>query len=126
MIHRRLAVQVVGIFVTVEKEQFTSRLSDFLPLLLKQFYNEGEVLDNEKPGRFVKLVTPITNEKKLNKANNHERIKDHHYFQIFQLLLKLCSHCPDFLTKSDYKESVRSFAGELASRLHNEISINLI
>ncbi|CAK9797535.1 Small subunit processome component 20 homolog [Anthophora quadrimaculata] len=108
--HRTLAAQLCGIFVTVEKDTFESRLKEVLPFLLKQFHANFD--DNEKPGRFVKLHTQ---EKKTRLEMKHnitdpERMRDHHMFQVLQLLLKISANCTAFLKKEEYKEAVRSFA----------------
>ncbi|XP_050316163.1 small subunit processome component 20 homolog [Anthonomus grandis grandis] len=84
--HRRLAAQLCGIFVTVEQQEFESRLPILTPLLLKQFG-----LTNENPGKFVKV------NKEKNVPEEVQRLKDHHYYQVLQLILKICAYCPVFL-----------------------------
>lgn len=106
--HRTLAAQLCGIFVIVEKDTFESRLKEILPLLLKQFHADF----NDEPGRFVKLHT----EKEIQLKTEHnikdpEKMKDHHMFQVLQLLLKISANCTAFLKSVEYKDAVHSFAG---------------
>ncbi|KMR04659.1 small subunit processome component 20-like protein [Lasius niger] len=106
--YRTLAAQLCGIFVTVEKNEFDSRLPQVLPLLLKQFHANFSVSDNAKPGKFVKL----NNENHLQKSFNlkdSERAKDHHLIQVLHLLLKIARYT-SFLTNEKYKDSIDSFA----------------
>lgn len=101
--HRTLAAQLCGIFVAVETNEFVPRLSVVLPLLLRQFHVDSSI--DVQAGRCVKLGDANSNEP--------ETLKDHHLFQVFQLLLKISAHCPAFLTNRKYKDSLHSFAGEL-------------
>ena len=71
--HRRLAAQLLGFFVSVEKTAFEGRLPKLLPLILKQFALNDEEKDEES-----------------------ERVKDHLFFQLLQMLLKICTHCTSF------------------------------
>ncbi|KAK0177605.1 hypothetical protein PV328_001642 [Microctonus aethiopoides] len=115
VMHRRLAAQLCGIFVTIEKESFESRLESVLPLILKQFHainadGEEEEEDNSKPGRFVrrkKLCKP-----KLPKIQikDPERAKDHHAFQVLQLTLKISANCSAFLKSEKYIDSIKLLA----------------
>lgn len=89
--HRRLAAQLCGFLVQVEKASFKSRLKVLNPLLLKQFG-----LDNNQ-GRFVKLHR----EKEEKDTEEHQRVKDHHLFQVYQLLLKISAQCPSFLKEKE-------------------------
>lgn len=45
-------------------------------------------------------------------AQNSERMKDHHLFQVLQMLLKLSANCPSFLTSEKYEEAVSTLAGK--------------
>ncbi|KAJ8922426.1 hypothetical protein NQ315_004372 [Exocentrus adspersus] len=110
--HRRLAAQMCGIFVNVEKSDFETRLPILTPLILKQFG-----FDNS-PGQFVKL-------KKEPEIENTdlERVKDHHLFQILQLLLKLCAHCPSFLKQNDTVESLATQAQTLLAYPHDWVRL---
>lgn len=109
--HRTLAAQLCGIFVITEKDTFESRLKELLPLLLKQFH--ATIDDKDKPGRFVKLHTDqeLTQLEMSWNIKDPERMKDHHMFQVLQLLLKLSSNCTAFLKNEEFKEAIRSFAG---------------
>ncbi|XP_044750615.1 small subunit processome component 20 homolog [Coccinella septempunctata] len=104
--HRRLAAQLLGVFVNIEKVTFESRLPIIIPLILKQFG-----LD-DTPGKFVKVKDAnedtSENEEKL-------RIKDHFYFQLLQLLLKICKHCPNFLKQ---KETINNLASHCQTLLN--------
>nr|XP_034172664.1 small subunit processome component 20 homolog [Osmia lignaria] len=110
IMHRALAAQLCGIFVTVEKDAFESRLKELLPPLLKQFH--ANIDDNEEPGRFVKLRTneEMAELEMQSNIKDPERMKDHHMFQVLQLLLKISANCTAFLKNDEYKEAVRSFA----------------
>lgn len=113
--HRTLAAQLCGIFVTVEKDEFESRLTQVLPLLLKQFHANFSASDNTKPGAYVKLNNAKLTRTKFSNLKNPEKIKDHHLFQVLQLLLKISGYCSLFLTSKKYEDSVSSCAGELFS-----------
>ncbi|CAL7939981.1 unnamed protein product [Xylocopa violacea] len=109
VMHRTLAAQLCGIFVTVEKDTFESRLKEILPLLLKQFHANFD--DSNKPGRFVRLHREQeTQFKILNNIKDPERMKDHHMFQVLQLLLKISANCTTFLKSEEYASAARSFA----------------
>ena len=108
--HRTLAAQLCGILVTVEKDTFESRLKEILPLLLKQFH--ADFNDNDEPGRFVKLHTEKEIQFKTERnIKDPEKMKDHHIFQVLQLLLKISANCTAFLKSEEYKDAVHSFAG---------------
>lgn len=106
VLHKRLAAQLCGIYVTVEKEAFDSRLATILPLLLRQF--QCDVSDEMGPGRFVKL--PVENEENSSNTGSLEKIKDHHLFQVLQLLLKMASST-SFLRNPKLQDYVTSLAG---------------
>ncbi|XP_048263672.1 small subunit processome component 20 homolog isoform X2 [Bombus terrestris] len=109
VMHRTLGAQLCGIFVTVEKDTFKSRLDEILPLLLKQFH--ADFNDSNEPGRFVKLHTEKEMQlKKKHYIKDPERMKDHHMFQVLQLLLKISANCTAFLKSEEYKNAIRSFA----------------
>ncbi|XP_076242844.1 small subunit processome component 20 homolog [Calliopsis andreniformis] len=110
LIHRTLAAQLCGIFVIVEKDTFESRLKEVLPVLLKQFH--ANFNDKDEPGRFVKLRTIQETAKYEMQPNikDPERMKDHHMFQVLQLLLKISANCTAFFKNDAYKQSVRLFA----------------
>ncbi|XP_063986981.1 small subunit processome component 20 homolog [Diachasmimorpha longicaudata] len=99
---RRLAAQLCGIFVTVEKDSFETRLEEVLSLVLKQFRLDED--QENGPGKFVK-----TNKKKIMEdVKDPERLKDHHLFQVLQLTLKISANCSAFLKSEKYIESVHS------------------
>ncbi|RZB39164.1 small subunit processome component 20 -like, partial [Asbolus verrucosus] len=87
--HRRLAAQLCGIFVSVEKCSFETRLPKLLPLILKQFGLEEK--DDEE----------------------FERVKDHHLFQVVQMLLKICAQCPSFFKLKPVEDIARQVQGLL-------------
>lgn len=113
MTHRTLAAQLCGIFVTVEKDEFDSRLKPVLPLLLKQFYTKFSASDNTESGKFLPLNKTSDAPTNYSNLKDPERMKDHHLFQVLQLLLKISAHCTSFLTNEKYKDFVCSFAGKL-------------
>ncbi|EFN80082.1 Small subunit processome component 20-like protein [Harpegnathos saltator] len=124
--HRTLAAQLCGIFVTVEKDEFDSRLKVILPLLLKQFYTDFSASDNTEPGPFVLLNNPSDTQTKCPNIKDPERMKDHHLFQVLQLLLKMSAHCTSFLTNEKHNDFVCSFAEYSQSLLgHPHIWVRL-
>lgn len=92
-----MAAQIAGIFVSIEKENFEDRLETLLPVIQKQFVGDS------KPGQFVRLP---------NSNAEEDRLKDNHYFQVLQLLIKICSNFPSFLTSEKYQENVYFFTGK--------------
>ncbi|XP_015126374.1 small subunit processome component 20 homolog [Diachasma alloeum] len=100
---RGLAAQLCGIFVTVERDSFETRLGEVLPLVLKQFRLD----DNEEnePGKFVKRKRRKIVEEDV---KDPERLKDHHLFQVLQLTLKISANCSGFLKSEKYVEEVLS------------------
>lgn len=89
--HRQMAAHLCGLLILVEKANFESRLSTLIPVVYQQF---GLNKPN-KPGRFVLLPK----ESEVVESSEKERLKDHHYFQVLQMLLKLCAQCPQFLKR---------------------------
>ncbi|XP_035727395.1 small subunit processome component 20 homolog isoform X1 [Vespa mandarinia] len=120
IIHRRLAAQLCGIFVVVEKETFESRLANILPILLQQFHDNIDALKKPEPGHYVKLHSEREEIKKRKQNSNikdPERLKDHHLYQVLQLLLKISGQCPGFLKNKKYNEEISSFAEHSQSLL---------
>ncbi|XP_031840626.2 small subunit processome component 20 homolog [Nomia melanderi] len=114
--HRALAAQLCGIFVSIEKDTFESRLKEILPFILKQFHAKFD--DKEEPGRFVKLHTAKDVKLEMHRnIKDPERMKDHHIFQVLQLLLKISANCPAFLKKEEYKQAVSTLAEHCQSLL---------
>lgn len=113
--HRRLAAQLCGILVTVEKTQFESRIPTLMPLIKLQFGLTDETTEH-KPGKFV-LLKPEQSDEDLEK----ELLKDHHLFQVLQMLEKLCASCPAFL-KQDV-ESIAAHAQTLLAHAHEWVRL---
>lgn len=111
--HRRLAAQLCGFFVQIEKSSFEQRLTVLKPLLLLQFG-----LDNS-PGRFVKLNKPA----KSKDTEEHQRIKDHHLFQVLQLLLKISSQCPKFLQDKELIDNLANHSQTLLGYPHDWVRL---
>lgn len=98
----------------VEKENFEPRLANTLPILLQQFHDDIDALKKPEPGHYVKLHSEKENDKKRKWNSNikdPERLKDHHLYQVLQLLLKLSGQCPGFLKNKKYNAEISSFAG---------------
>ncbi|KAH1010705.1 small subunit processome component 20 homolog [Dendroctonus ponderosae] len=110
--HRRLSAQLCGIFVTVETDEFEPRLPVMVPLLLKQFG-----LTSNAPGKFVKVNRP------KNTPENIQRLKDHHYFQVLQLILKICTHCPKFLKNEKAIENLAYYSQTLLAYPHDWVRL---
>lgn len=90
--------------VQVEKDDFDSRLDNLIPILLLQF-TPGLRLN--EPGRFVR----VRYENETDFADEDvQRMRDHHLFQVLQLLLKLCVACPTFLTRTEQIEDFAKYA----------------
>ena len=107
--HRSLAVQLCGVFALVEGEKFESRLEEVLPFLVKQFYVHN--IDETKPGRFVRIISSKEKAKIAGKnIKDPERLEDHHFILVMQLLLKLAANCTAFLKDQMFKEHVDSIA----------------
>ncbi|KAL3285278.1 hypothetical protein HHI36_019388 [Cryptolaemus montrouzieri] len=111
--HRRLAAQLCGIFVAVEKAYFENRFPQILPIILRQFGL------NENPGQFVKI------KKDEEEVDNEEktRIRDHHYFQVLQLLLKLCGQCPGFLKQKKTVNNLAFYCQSLLNYPHDWVRL---
>lgn len=92
--------------MTVEKDAFDSRLVTILPLLLRQF--QSDVSNEMGPGRFVKVQ--VESEENSSAMDSLEKIKDHHLFQVLQLLLKMSSST-NFLRNPKLQDYVTSLAG---------------
>ncbi|KAL1130995.1 hypothetical protein AAG570_012235 [Ranatra chinensis] len=107
---RRLAAQIVGIFVTCEKEKFEARLPVVLPLVVKQISDGSR--DNQ-PGKFVR----INSEPENDDMSSDDRLQDHHLYQILQMLIKVCSLCPKVLTDKKYTDDLEIIADNAHSLL---------
>ncbi|XP_012286717.1 small subunit processome component 20 homolog [Orussus abietinus] len=115
LVHRRLAAQLCGIFATAEKEKFDSRLSQVLPLILKQFHH-FEGVDKTEVGRYVKSLGG--GPKRGRSAEEvPEKVMDHYIFQVMQLLLKISANCPKLLNSKKHQSFVSSFAEHSQSLL---------
>lgn len=113
--HKQLAAQLCGLLVAVEKQTFESRFSTIIPILLTQF----GIGDDQKPGRFVLLKKEKSNEE----DNADGRIKDHHLFQVLQLLLKICAYCPDFLKRAEDLRMFSEYIQTLLSYPHEWVRL---
>ncbi|CAA9996624.1 unnamed protein product [Nesidiocoris tenuis] len=110
--HRKLAAQVIGIFVTVEKEDFERRLKDFLPSLVEAFVGGGE--SKKEIGRFVKAPQVVDEQENTSKD---ELDKDHFMFQLLQTIVKMATHVPKFLKKEEFAANVETLADHAISLL---------
>ncbi|KAJ9589485.1 hypothetical protein L9F63_017302 [Diploptera punctata] len=97
--HRRLSAQLCGIFITIEKSDFVDRLDILFPVILNQF---NPRCGDDQPGKFVRAAPPSD----ISDTEKDERIKDHHLFQVLQLILKLCTCCPDILKEPRWQDDV--------------------
>lgn len=110
MEHSRLAAQLCGIFVTVEKSDFENHLPKLFSLLVQQF--NSDFIDDNEPGRYVKIArSEDGNPAALDKD---EWIVDHLVFQVLQLLLKVCTFCPGILTESKWQDDLEIVAGTVS------------
>lgn len=115
--HRQLAAQLCGLFVQIEKQEFETRFQALLPVLLQQF---GRGFEDNRPGRFVRVVPAALDVNSETKQEQKEIMKDHLLFQVLQTLLKICEHCPSFLKSSDWKYEVEGFAENAKLLLSHE------
>ncbi|KAF6203330.1 hypothetical protein GE061_003748 [Apolygus lucorum] len=104
LIHRRLAAQLIGLFVVCEKEEFENRLKELIPLVVEGFLTEG---NTQKSGRFVRAPKVIDEQEETSTA---DRDKDHFLFQLLQSTVKIATHCPAFLSKEEYTADLESIA----------------
>lgn len=110
--YRTLAAQLCGIFVTIEKNDFESRLPQILPLLLKQFRIKFSTSNNAEFGKDMQLDDVKCTQKDSDLKK--ERTKDHHLIQVLQLLLKI-AHYTSLFTNEKYKDFTSPFASKLFS-----------
>ncbi|KAK3932177.1 Small subunit processome component 20-like protein [Frankliniella fusca] len=122
--HRRLAAQLCGIFVVCEKESFRSHLPDLLPAVIAQFSYTANEEDKNEPGKFVRAPSKAVdtlNNKQLTleepesgttcnemqkKISETEKMRDHHVYQTLQLVIKICNHCPEWLSQREFSDHV--------------------
>lgn len=97
----------------MEKSHFESRLQILQPVILRQFGLENT------PGKFVKLKKD-----EKNKDDENERVKDHHLFQILQLLLKLSVRSPSFLKNTDLISDLAVHVQTLLSYPHEWVRLS--
>lgn len=109
VLHRRLAVQLCGLFAAHDSQSFVSRLGAVLPHIVREVRLE------------VASVEPTTHE---GQVKSKELQRDHHLYQLLHLLVKLCTLCPNMLTESGYVEMVQSLAGALCSVVIQLLNIN--
>lgn len=114
--HRRLAAQICGIFISVEKASFETRIPILMPLIHQQFEEADRV-----PGQFVLLKKSMKEDENHNEEK--ERVKDHHLFQVLQMLLKLSAQCPAFLKKTSDIESLAINAQMLLTYPHEWVRL---
>jgi len=105
--HSRLAAQLCGIFVTVEKSDFETRLPNFFSLLVQQF--NSDFIDDNQPGRYVRIAQ--SNVGSPAELHKDEQMGDHLLFQVLQLLLKICTFCPHILTELKWQDDLETVAG---------------
>lgn len=97
--------------ITVERDTFTSRLNQTVPILLKQFTPHTS---NNAPGRFVRLNTSDLDDSQFD---------DHHLVQVLFVLLKLCTTCPTFFQHPQLEE-LATYAQSLLSHPHQWVRLS--
>lgn len=102
--NRRLAVQLVSIFVKEETNDFERRLSELLPLIVRQLTR------SPSPGQFVRLQRRT--------AAQEDTLLDHHLYLVLVMLSKLTLHCPALLTNDRYKDQVATLTGKVDEQCH--------
>ena len=112
MEHRPMAAQLCGIFVTVEKSEFENRLPVLFPIITNQF---NSFSGDDQPGKFVRAIPPGEN----SGMEKNERLRDHHLFQVLQLLLKLCTFCPEVFKEVKWQENIEIITGNLIKIIYS-------
>ncbi|KAK5640555.1 hypothetical protein RI129_011366, partial [Pyrocoelia pectoralis] len=108
ILHRQLAAQVCGLLVSVEKSSFESRLPTLIPVLIRQFEK-----NHNQPGQYVLL--------KISEPEGQP--KDHHLFQVYQMLLKICASCPSFLKETGTVQTLSEYSQNLLSYPHEWVRL---
>lgn len=111
--HKMLAAQMCGLLINVEKVNFESRIPKLIPEVLKQFARNNE----DEPGKFVRAQ--IEEEEGYIK----ERNKDHHLYQVLQMLQKLCAQVPNVLKQTNDVENLAVRAQGLLSHDHDWVRL---
>lgn len=99
----------------VEKSSFETRFSTLMPMILYQF---GIGNQFHKPGRFVLLKQENEEE-----DDAKHRIKDHHIFQVLQMLLKICAQCPSFLKCTEDIQQLSEYIQTLLGYPHEWVRL---
>lgn len=126
--HRRLAAQLCGLFVICEKEEFERHLPQLLPAVIAQFSFNCSDESEGNPGAFVKAPSMVETERKFlqnddeiegssKQVSESERMRDHHVYQVMQLVLKICNHCPSWLLNREYSSHVYNLTEHAQSLL---------
>lgn len=110
-----MAAHLCGILILVEKDSFASKLTILLSLVYSQF----GLNEQNRPGRFVLLPKVSESTRNVEK----ERAKDHLYFQILQMLLKLCAQCPMFLKNTKDVETLATHIQTLLAHPHEWVRL---
>lgn len=105
-IYRRLSVQLCGIFIKHEKNEFKRRIETLLPVVCTHLIGN---FDENQPGRFVRIQTKEALEETM---DGGEVLKDHHLYQLLNMLVKLCAECPEVLTSDEFKDSLQAISGK--------------
>ncbi|XP_017786283.1 PREDICTED: small subunit processome component 20 homolog [Nicrophorus vespilloides] len=115
VLHKRLAAQLCGLLIIVEKASFEDRLPNLIPLVILQF---GPI--NEGPGKCVLLSK---DEEIIETDDKQDKNKDHHLYQVLQMILKLCTNCPNFLKDSRTIENLAVHAQSLLAYDHEWVRL---
>lgn len=74
----------------------------------------------------MKIHSEEKTQLKMHNIKDPERMKDHHMFQVLQLVLKISANCTTFLKNEEYKEAIHLFAGSIIIYLLPNIFYNSI
>lgn len=88
-----------------------------MPLIHRQFGLEDTV---HMPGKFV-LLRQETEE---NHDMEKELVRDHHLFQVLQMLEKLCGFCPSFLKQTEEIEKLATHVQTLLAHPHEWVRLS--
>ncbi|RZF48294.1 hypothetical protein LSTR_LSTR010257 [Laodelphax striatellus] len=122
--HRRLSVQVCGLFISFEKERFEKRLPALMETILDQFNGSWK---DDSAGKYVRRKPATDNGDAADNASDDvSNMADHHLYQLFNMLVKIASFCPKFLKDpayTQYVETISENAQKLLSHPHEWVRL---
>ncbi|KAG8313354.1 U3 snoRNP protein [Homalodisca vitripennis] len=96
VLHRRLAVQLCGIFAGRDQANFENRLKVVLPHIISQIQEE------------VRELRPQAGQHE--NIDIKEQLRDHHLYQLLHLIVKLSTLCPNMMTDTIHVRNIHTLA----------------